>query len=160
MSRERIGAVLRCRAAQRWKTTPHMPPRASTLSRLSAPALLCAALILWAAPAAHADENADAVTSRTLFDEARRLMAEGKYAEACLELEQSQKLRSGIGTQFNLAECYEKTGRIASACEPRGQSGVMQRYCVDSFATTFRQMSPATSRPWTKRRTGPVPSSR
>lgn len=42
-------------------------------------------------------------------------MAEGQHQEACLKLEQSQKLRSGIGTQFNLAECHEKTGRLASA---------------------------------------------
>jgi tetratricopeptide (TPR) repeat protein len=85
------------------------------LSRLSACALLCAALMLWAARDAKAQDSPDAAASRALFDEARRLMAEGKNQEACLKLEESQKLRSGIGTQFNLAECYEKTGRLASA---------------------------------------------
>lgn len=92
-----------------------MALRQGTPWRLSFFALLCAALILWAAPAAQAEESSDAVASRALFDEARRLMAEGKHDEACLKLEESQKLRSGIGTQFNLAECYEKTGRLASA---------------------------------------------
>jgi hypothetical protein len=92
-----------------------MAPRPSTLPRLCTLALLCAAFVLWAAPPAHAQETPDALASRTLFDEARRLMAEGKNQEACLKLEESQKLRSGIGTQFNLAECYEKTGRLASA---------------------------------------------
>lgn len=42
-------------------------------------------------------------------------MSAGQIAEGCSKLEESQRLRSGIGTQFNLAECYEKLGRIASA---------------------------------------------
>ncbi len=42
-------------------------------------------------------------------------MADGRHAEACVKFEESQRLRSGIGTQFNLAECYEQTGRVASA---------------------------------------------
>ncbi|HWO12694.1 MAG TPA: hypothetical protein VNN80_24520 [Polyangiaceae bacterium] len=77
--------------------------------------------LLWAfgavgAPApAQAQESADALASRALFDEARRLMNAEKFAEACPKLEESQRLRSGIGTQFNLAECYEKLGRFASA---------------------------------------------
>jgi serine/threonine-protein kinase len=78
-------------------------------------ALLCAALVLSSALSAGAQESAQALASRALFDEARRLMAEGRHAEACVKFEESQRLRSGIGTQFNLAECYEQTGRVASA---------------------------------------------
>ncbi len=55
------------------------------------------------------------LASRALFEEGRRLMADGRFEEACVKLEESQRLRSGIGTQFNLAECYEKTRRSASA---------------------------------------------
>jgi len=62
-----------------------------------------------------AQEDAGALASRALFDEARRLMQNGQFQEACPKLEESQRLRSGIGTQFNLAECYEKVGRYASA---------------------------------------------
>ena len=64
---------------------------------------------------ASAQEDASALASRALFDEARRLMQSGQFKEACPKLEESQRLRSGIGTQFNLAECYEKVGRYASA---------------------------------------------
>jgi hypothetical protein len=64
---------------------------------------------------AGAQESAQVLASRALFEEGRRLMAEGRYAEACVKLEESQNLRPGIGTQFNLAECHEKTGRTASA---------------------------------------------
>ena len=50
-----------------------------------------------------------------LFNEGRRLVTSGKYAEACPKFEESQRLDPGIGTQFNLADCYEHTSRIASA---------------------------------------------
>ena len=66
-------------------------------------------------PVARAQESAQVLASRALFEEGRRLLAEGRYAEACVKLEESQSLRSGIGTQFNLAECHEKLGHTASA---------------------------------------------
>jgi len=64
-----------------------------------------------AAPAAHASPAA----AQALFDEAKKLMADGKHAEACPKLEESQRLDPGIGTQFHLASCYEQIGRTASA---------------------------------------------
>ena len=64
---------------------------------------------------AGAEEDTGSLASRALFDEARRLMQSGQFKAACPKLEESQRLRSGIGTQFNLAECYEKVGRYASA---------------------------------------------
>lgn len=78
-------------------------------------ALLWALLSSAAVPLATAQESAEALAARALFDEGRRLMSMGRVAEGCSKLEESQRLRSGIGTQFNLAECYEKLGRIASA---------------------------------------------
>jgi len=68
-----------------------------------------------AEPPARAQENSQALAARALFDEARRLISAGQFAAACPKLEESQRLRAGIGTQFNLAECYEKLGRHASA---------------------------------------------
>jgi serine/threonine-protein kinase len=50
-----------------------------------------------------------------LFNEAKRLAAAGKYADACPKFEESQRLDPAIGTQFNLADCEEHIGRTASA---------------------------------------------
>lgn len=70
-------------------------------------------------PAAQAeDENvsdADKARSTKLFEEGRALMAEGKYDLACSKLEESHKLRPGIGALFNLADCNEKRGRLGTA---------------------------------------------
>lgn len=58
---------------------------------------------------------ADAATARSLFDEARKLMKAGKYAEACPKLEEGARLNPGIGMRFNLASCWEHLGKTASA---------------------------------------------
>ncbi len=65
---------------------------------------------------AHAEPTAaEAATARSLFDEARKLMKLGKYAEACPKLEEGARLNPGIGMKFNLASCWEHLGRTASA---------------------------------------------
>ena len=55
------------------------------------------------------------VKAGALFSEARKLVDAGDYKEACPKFEQSLSLNVGIGVQFNLADCWEHTGRTASA---------------------------------------------
>ncbi|WP_437685438.1 hypothetical protein [Sorangium sp. So ce176] len=58
------------------------------------------------------EERAAAVA---LFDEGRALMAAGKHAEACPKFAESHGIDPGIGTLFNLSDCYERIGKTATA---------------------------------------------
>ncbi|MBL8714415.1 MAG: PEGA domain-containing protein [Myxococcales bacterium] len=85
---------------------------------LSSPSLPRAAIlaVLLTTGLALADPSPqDVAASRTLFDEGRKLMKAGKFAEACPKLEEGVRLNPGIGMRFNLAECYENLGKTASA---------------------------------------------
>ena len=61
---------------------------------------------------AQADDRAAA---RALFDEGRRLMKGGKVAEACAKFEAASHLTQTTGVRLNLAVCWTKQGRTASA---------------------------------------------
>lgn len=76
--------------------------------------LAYAGAVLVSTLAAHA-QGSDKVAAEALFSEGRRLMAEGRIAEACQKFEASQKMDPGVGTSLNLAECYERSGKTASA---------------------------------------------
>jgi hypothetical protein len=77
--------------------------------------LLACVVILSASVTSAQQDHAQRTVAQALFDEARRLMAEAHYQEACTKLEESERLDPGVGTEFNLAVCYEATGRTASA---------------------------------------------
>jgi hypothetical protein len=59
--------------------------------------------------------SANRAAAEALFQQGRKLMADGSYDEACAKLDASQKLDPGIGTLLFLGECYEKAGKLASS---------------------------------------------
>jgi hypothetical protein len=63
---------------------------------------------------ARADESKEQTADR-LFREATRLEDSGNYEAACTRLEQSNTADPAIGTQFNLADCYEHVGQTGRA---------------------------------------------
>lgn len=71
------------------------------------------AAIVAASVDARAQDNSAAVEA--LFTEGKRLVAEGKVAEACPKFLASYNLEPRLGTLLNLADCYEKNGQLASA---------------------------------------------
>jgi hypothetical protein len=70
----------------------------------------------------------DRAAAESLFAEGRELLRAGEYRRACAKLEASQKLEPALGTSLNLADCYEKLGRTASAwAEFKGAAARAQR---------------------------------
>lgn len=53
--------------------------------------------------------------AEVLFEDGKALVQRNSIPEACAKFEESQALDAGIGTQFHLADCYERLGRLASA---------------------------------------------
>src|SRR5262249_25737250 len=68
------------------------------------------------APRAAADTSSeDQAAAEALYQEAAKLAKANRWPEAVARLEASQKLDPAVGTLMQLAWCYEKAGRSASA---------------------------------------------
>ncbi len=95
-----------------WSFVPQPPPRRSPASHAIA---LLAVALAFRPSLAHAQSAADKAAAEALFADGRRLMARSDTKAACEKFEASQKLDPALGTMLNLADCYEKSGRTASA---------------------------------------------
>ncbi len=70
--------------------------------------------ILLAAPIASAQAR-DSATAEALFRAGRKAAEKGDYATACARFRESNRLDREPGTVFNLGDCNEKIGKLASA---------------------------------------------
>ena len=69
--------------------------------------------LAWSGLAHAAGKNA--VAAQALYDDARQLVAAGKFEQACPKFKASYELDPGGGTLLNLADCYEHQGKTAQA---------------------------------------------
>jgi hypothetical protein len=53
--------------------------------------------------------------AEALFREGKRLLKDGEIAQACEKFEASERIEPENGTELNLADCWERLGRTASA---------------------------------------------
>src|SRR5215831_10660252 len=61
-------------------------------------------------------ENFQAVAAaKTLFEQGQHAMEKGDYEAACASFKASNEAVARVGTLLNLAACYEKAGKLASA---------------------------------------------
>jgi serine/threonine-protein kinase len=77
--------------------------------------LAVVALVAVAARPAFAQSAGHDAIALALFADGRELAAHGDYARACDKFEAANQLTHWLGVELNLADCYEHTGRTASA---------------------------------------------
>src|SRR4051812_44124092 len=87
-----------------------------------------AAVLGCAVGGAQAEPTADDKALATvLFQEGRALMSGGHVAEACVKLEESQRLDPSGGTLLNLALCHEQEGRLARSWSEFNDAAALAR---------------------------------
>lgn len=59
--------------------------------------------------------RAQTAEAEALFREGKRLLKQGEITRACEKFEASERLEPENGTELNLADCWERDGRTASA---------------------------------------------
>jgi hypothetical protein len=90
-----------------------------------------------------ADAPADTAASEQLFYEGRALMAQRRYAEACTVFQRAERVHTTICVLLNLADCYERLGRIASAWSKFHDAVLATKLATDSREMYARQRAAA-----------------
>jgi hypothetical protein len=81
---------------------------------------------LWSSPSLAA-EPADDSRAEGLFNAAKQLQDAGQLADACPLFAESKRLAPGVGVTLHLADCYEHTGKPASAWAQFRQAEALAR---------------------------------
>jgi hypothetical protein len=92
-------------------------------------AWLAIVIVGYAVGRASAQGAKDEAIALELFNEGKAFFAAGDIAGACSKFEAADRLTSWLGVELNLADCYERVGRTASAW-------VMFRKAADKAAAT------------------------
>lgn len=76
-----------------------------------------------------------------LFNEARELVKAEKWEDACPKFEASLRYEAVLGTQLNLATCYEHVGKLASAWGLYRDAAELARKAGDAKRATYARTS-------------------
>ena len=85
----------------------------------------------------------DKAKADALFKQGKQLLAAKRYAEACKAFEDSQALDAAIGTQLNIALCFEQWGKLATAQAAYLEAEKQAAVKGDSRAAAARQRADA-----------------
>lgn len=83
---------------------------------------LAAGLVIVTSSVAAGQTSDNAAAADALFQAAKLLVEEKKYAEACPKFEASYRLDRTFGTLLNMADCHENIGKIATAWAEWGEA--------------------------------------
>lgn len=98
--------------------------------------LLFSSILALVEPSAASDEvvsggvtvsASEAATAESLYQEGRRLLAAGKYPEACAALEASHRIEPAVGALLNLGRCFELNGQPASSWSTFSEADALAR---------------------------------
>lgn len=109
-------------------------------------------VLLVAASAPALAKPSSSAQAEALFDDAKALMAQKKFAEACDKFDSSQKLDPAITTLINAADCREKNNQLATAWglfldverQTRGDAGAKKLH--DLAQTRAKKLEPRLSK--------------
>jgi hypothetical protein len=73
------------------------------------------AISLSPAPAAAEPSAAEKAAAEALFQQGTEFMSQKRFSAACEKFEGSQQLDPALGTMLRLADCYDRSGKTASA---------------------------------------------
>lgn len=96
--------------------------------------------------------------AEALFSEGRELMKAGDLPAACEKFEKSEALDSATGTLLNLADCYEKAQRVASAWATYKRAAAAAREREQEKREQFARERAAALEPLLSRLTVMVPA--
>lgn len=96
------------------------------------------AIVLCVGGVAIADKESKARADK-LFEDGRKYLAAKEYALACTAFEQSHAADPAIGTQLNIALCYEDWGKVASAYRAYVEAERLAREKKDKRAAGARK---------------------
>jgi hypothetical protein len=90
-------------------------------------AVSAVALAVLSPARAHGQASGNEGRAEALFNAAKQLQASGQVADACPMFAESKRLSPGVGVTLHLADCYERTGKTASAWQQFREAEKMSR---------------------------------